>query len=221
MRRHRAHLARDAAGFRLAEIGEGREVGEAGSGEAKGAIPFDLGAGIAYGWSGWVWAKSMAHEGGVTAFGEELRRAREERGVSVEAICAATKVPAKHIRALEAGALGKLPGGVFRRGFVRSYLGALGLEEGVWMRRFEESCRASGVSEAAEGEWATFAENVKNSRIVPRRRMGLRWLWVGGMLAALALAGWCGWRLATHRGLLPAIPISKVLKSSVDNAPSR
>ena len=200
--------------------------GRAGSGRggfrrSEGAISFDLGAGIAYGWSGWVWAKSMAREGGVTAFGEELRRAREERGVSVEAICDATKVSARYIRALEAGALGELPGGVFRRGFVRSYLGALGLEEGVWMRRFEESCRASGVSEAAEGEWATFAENVKNSRIVPRRRMGLRWVWVGGMLAALALAGWCGWRLATHRGLLPAIPISRVLKSSVDNAPYR
>jgi cytoskeletal protein RodZ len=163
----------------------------------------------------------MAQEGGAAAFGEELRRAREERGVAVEAICAATKVPARHIRALEAGALGELPGGVFRRGFVRSYLGALGLEEDAWMRRFEESCRQSGVGEPAETEWAEFAENVKNSRVVPRRRMGMRWVWVGGVLAALALAGWCGWRLATHRGLIPAIPIWRVLKSSVDNAPSR
>ena len=46
--------------------------------------------------------------------------------------------------------LAELPGGVFRRGFVRSYLGALGLEEGAWMRRFEESCRESGVRDPAE-----------------------------------------------------------------------
>ena len=124
-------------------------------------------------------------------------------------------------RALEAGELGELPGGVFRRGFVRSYLGALGMEEGPWMRRFEESCRVSGVSEPAVSEWAQFAENVKNSRIVRRRRMGIRWAGVGVTLAALALGGWCGWRLATHRGLLPAIPIWRHLKSSVDNAPSR
>ena len=163
----------------------------------------------------------MAQEGGVETFGDALRRAREERGVAVEAICDATKVPARHIRALEAGALGELPGGVFRRGFVRSYLGELGLEEGPWMRRFEESCRASGVIEPTETEWATFAENVKNSRIVQRRRMGMRWVGVGVMLGVLALGGWCGWRLATHRGLLPAIPIWRVLKSSVDNAPSR
>ena len=103
----------------------------------------------------------MAREGGVAAFGEELRRAREERGVAVETICDATKVPAKHIRALEAGALAELPGGVFRRGFVRSYLGALGLEESAWMRRFEESCRESGVRDPAEGEWADFCRKRK------------------------------------------------------------
>jgi len=163
----------------------------------------------------------MAQEGGVEAFGEQLRMAREERGMTVQAICDSTKVSDRHIRDLEAGALGELPGGVFRRGFVRSYLGALGLEEGPWMRRFEESCRQSGVSEPTHTEWAEFAENVKNNRIVQRRRMGMRWAGVGVTLVVLALAGWCGWRLATHRGLLPTIPIWRVLKSSVDNAPSR
>ncbi len=99
----------------------------------------------------------MTREGGVAGFGEDLRRAREDRGLAVETICEATKVPAKHIRALEAGALGELPGGVFRRGFVRSYLDAVGLEKTIWMQRFEESCRESGMRDPAEIEWATFA----------------------------------------------------------------
>jgi len=55
----------------------------------------------------------------VAAFGEELRRAREERGLAIEAISEATKVPVRHIRALEVGEYGELPGGVFRRGFVQ------------------------------------------------------------------------------------------------------
>ncbi len=140
----------------------------------------------------------------MAAFGEDLRRAREERGVTVETICEATKVPARHIRALEAGAFGDLPGGVFRRGFVRSYLGVLGLEEAAWMKRFEESCRESGMVDPAEMEWVAFAENVKNSRAATRRRMGMRGAVVGLLLTALALAGWCGWRLATHRKLFPS-----------------
>jgi cytoskeletal protein RodZ len=163
----------------------------------------------------------MAQEGGVAAFGEELRRAREERGMAVETICAATKVPVKHIRALEAGALGELPGGVFRRGFVRSYLGVLGLEEGVWMRRFEESCRASGVADPADLEWATFAENVRNNRGVTRRRHAIKRAGLALLLVGLAVAGWCGWRLATHRRILPLPMVWTVLNSWVDNGPSR
>jgi len=156
----------------------------------------------------------------MAAFGEQLRRAREERGMAVETLCEATKVPAKHIRALEAGLLADLPGGVFRRGVVRSYLGALGLEQDAWMSRFEESCRASGMLDQAEMEWVTFAENVKNSRVAPRRRTGLSWTILGLSLALLILAGWCGWRLATHRRLLPA-PMVWVVVNPVGNAASR
>jgi cytoskeleton protein RodZ len=157
----------------------------------------------------------------VAAFGEELRKAREERGVSVAKICESTKVQAKHILALEAGELGELPGGVFRRGFVRSYLRVLGLDEAPWMQRFDESCRQSGMDNPAEMEWTTFAENVKNSRVAPRRRRGIRWALLVIVLAALATAGWCGWRMATHRRLLPFPMVWIVLNSWVDNGASR
>jgi cytoskeletal protein RodZ len=163
----------------------------------------------------------MAQEGGMAAFGEALRRAREERGVAVETICEATKVPAKHIRALEAGKLADLPGGVFRRGFVRSYLSVLGLDQDPWMRRFEESCRENGVGDPAEMEWVTFAENVKNNRVAPRRRTGLRWAVMVLLGAAVALAGWCVWRLAGHRRLLPAPMVWVEVNSWVDNGASR
>ena len=138
----------------------------------------------------------------MAAFGEELRRAREERGVAVETICDATKVPEKHIRALEAGDLRDLPGGVFRRSFVRSYLRVVGLEEPAWMKRFEDSCRASGVIDPAESEWVTFAENVKASRMASRRRVEIHRIGLALLLAALAVVVWCGWRLATHHRIL-------------------
>jgi cytoskeleton protein RodZ len=157
----------------------------------------------------------------MAAFGEELRRAREERGITIATICESTKVSAKHIRALEAGELAEVPGGVFRRGFVRSYLCVLGLEEAPWMLRFEESCRETGMRTPAEMEWTTFAENVKNSRVAPRRRAGIRWAGFVVLAAALAAAGWWGWRLATHRRLLPLPMVWMVMNSWVDNGASR
>ena len=68
----------------------------------------------------------MAQEGGVAAFGEELRRAREERGFALEAICATTKVPPSTFARWKRESSEELPGGVFRRGFLRSYLARWG-----------------------------------------------------------------------------------------------
>ena len=157
----------------------------------------------------------------MTSFGEELQRAREQRGLAVEAISETTKVSVRHIRALEAGDYGQLPGGVFRKGFVRSYLEALGLEQDAWMQRFEESCQQSGLKEPSAEEWAKFAENVRINRIVLRRRRGMKWLGVGFFLLVMVLAGGWVWLRVTHREMPRLAPILRVLKSSVDNAPQR
>ena len=143
-------------------------------------------------------------QNGISVFGEELRRAREARGLALEAVCAATKVPARHIRALESGTYAELPGGVFRRGFVRSYVSALGLEEADWMKRFEESCRASGVRDSSGTDWAAFAENVKSNRGEGYRRMKIGGLAVAVLLITLGTGGWCAWRIKTHQHMLPA-----------------
>ena len=163
----------------------------------------------------------QVREGAVVTFGEQLRREREERGMTIETICETTKVSVKYLRSLEAGALEELPGGVFRRGIVRSYLDAVGLDEALWMQRFEKSCQQSGVKEPTPADWAVFAENVRNSRLVARRRKGLKWIIALVLLLALALAGWFHWRSELRRGMSHLRPIWRVLKSSVDNAPQR
>lgn len=174
-----------------------------------------------------VWNERASGRNGMAAdlegaaFGEQLRRERERRGIALEAICASTKVPVRHILALEAGAFRELPGGVFRRGFLRSYLKALGLEEGTWMDRFEQSCRQSGVGDGESGAWTVFAENVKNSRTIQRRRVRTRWLWIALLLLFTAATGWVVFRTVTHRSLIPLPLRHKTLKSWVDNLSSR
>jgi cytoskeleton protein RodZ len=63
------------------------------------------------------------------SFGENLRREREMRGVSVEEISNATKISVRALEALEEEQFSKLPGGIFTRSFIRSYARYLGLDE--------------------------------------------------------------------------------------------
>jgi cytoskeletal protein RodZ len=136
----------------------------------------------------------------MAAFGEKLRREREGRGVPIEAICETTKLSVRYIRAIEDGQFGEMPGGVFRRGFLRSYLDALGLDVAIWMRLFEQSCVESGINEPNESGWVAFAENVSSRRPGLRRRKTLKWLGVAAMVVGVLIAGWCCWRLVAHQG---------------------
>jgi len=61
--------------------------------------------------------------------GERLRREREMRGITLDEIAKATKIGSRSLRALEDEDFGKLPGGIFNKGFVRAYARYLGLNE--------------------------------------------------------------------------------------------
>lgn len=65
----------------------------------------------------------------VLTFGEELRRERLIREVSLEEISAATKISVRLLTALEASNVAKLPAPVFTRGFIRAYSRHLGLDQ--------------------------------------------------------------------------------------------
>src|SRR5271154_1731561 len=62
-------------------------------------------------------------------FGEHLKREREMRGVSLDEICAATRISTRFLEALESEEWERLPGGIFNRGFVRAVARYLGLDE--------------------------------------------------------------------------------------------
>jgi cytoskeleton protein RodZ len=136
-------------------------------------------------------------------FCDELRWERERRQVSIEKICEETKVASRHLLALEAGEYDALPGGVFRKGIVRSYLAALGLDEVPWIERFEASLRESGAASAEGRDWAEFAENVRRNRVGAESKTNLRWAGVAMMLGSLAALGWSVWKFALHGRLIP------------------
>src|SRR5712692_7358474 len=70
----------------------------------------------------------MAEPSDMASFGENLRRERELRGISLREIADATKISVRFLQALEQDRLDVLPGGVFRRAFVKQYAKHLGLD---------------------------------------------------------------------------------------------
>jgi len=72
-------------------------------------------------------------------FGGRLRAARERAGVSLEALADQTKVSTSRIRALERNDLSTWPGGIFRRGFVRSYAERVGLDPDETVEAFVQA----------------------------------------------------------------------------------
>jgi cytoskeleton protein RodZ len=71
------------------------------------------------------------------AFGENLRREREMRGVSLEEIAFDTKISLRFLEAIEREDFKKLPGGIFGRSFVRTYARYLGLDEDRVLAEFQ------------------------------------------------------------------------------------
>jgi cytoskeletal protein RodZ len=60
--------------------------------------------------------------------GQTIRDARMRRGISIAQLSSATKISPGILRAIEAGELSRVPGGVFMRGFLRSCARELGLD---------------------------------------------------------------------------------------------
>src|SRR5438876_12345873 len=63
----------------------------------------------------------------LASFGEELRREREIRGISLKEIADATKISRRFLEAIERNDHRTLPAPVFTRGFIREYARYLGL----------------------------------------------------------------------------------------------
>jgi cytoskeletal protein RodZ len=68
---------------------------------------------------------SAAHEPTV---GERLRAAREGKGLSLEDIAAQTRIPQRHLEAIETAQWDRLPAPTYTVGFAKSYASAVGLD---------------------------------------------------------------------------------------------
>jgi cytoskeletal protein RodZ len=86
--------------------------------------------------------------------GTRLREAREGGGIPLRQIADRTKISVAALEALERGDMGRLPGGIFGRSFVRSYAAEVGLDPDAMVRefldQFSQDPRFAAISIEAE-----------------------------------------------------------------------
>ena len=113
----------------------------------------------------------------ITTFGEFLREARERRGLTLQQIARETRIPWRHLDALERGNLDVVPAGVYRRAEIRAYADAVGLDRSLALTQFEHAMESSAV-----------APNM-DDRPAPSSRMSTVWTALGaiGVVAAATI----------------------------------
>lgn len=71
------------------------------------------------------------------AFGEQLKRARETAGLSLDELSARTKIRVSLLDAIERADVARLPGGFYTKAFLRAYAAEVGLDAQPMIHEYE------------------------------------------------------------------------------------
>jgi transcriptional regulator with XRE-family HTH domain len=82
---------------------------------------------------------SGPRESDTNGLGELLRRAREGRGLTLEQISNETKIPHRHLEALEHDKVAAVPGEFYRRAEIRAYARAVRLDQNIVLAELERA----------------------------------------------------------------------------------
>jgi cytoskeletal protein RodZ len=79
----------------------------------------------------------------MVSLGEELKRERELREISLREISEATKISIRILEAIEKNNFQALPGGIFNRNFLRAYAEFIGLDSENVVRKYHQQFDSS------------------------------------------------------------------------------
>ena len=120
--------------------------------------------------------------------GAHLREARERAGITLRDVAAATKISVPALEALERNDIGRLPGGIFVRAFVRAYAKQVGLDPEDAVRRFVARFPDAAVEESP----ARFEGNSETIDVDDGRRASRMWRAVWWLLPLVLVVVYFG-----------------------------
>jgi len=119
--------------------------------------------------------------------GEMLRRAREQKDMSIEDVAKTTRIPRHHLLSIESSDFNALPGRTYAIGFAKSYARAVGLSDVSIGNSFGEEMEARGHS-AYQPETSGFIP--VNPTSIPPKYLA----WTAAGIGALILVAYLIWR---------------------------
>lgn len=122
----------------------------------------------------------------IGAVGSFLKETREKAGKSIEDIATDTRIPLRHLKAIEASDYSGLPGKTYAMGFVRAFSRSLGLDEVQMVARLREEL---GTDDYRPAQTYEAYEPVDPARVPPRKLA-----WTAGLIALLLVGAWGVWR---------------------------
>ncbi len=136
----------------------------------------------------------MQRENSNLSFGDEIRRARELREISLREISEATKISLRHLEAMERNDFAHLPGGAYNRGYVRAYCEHIGLDAESMVNAYllEERSQRDQEPQAdsglLRGNGRKFGSGTSERKLElpPSSTPGHRILWAAVLLAIAA-----------------------------------
>jgi cytoskeleton protein RodZ len=143
--------------------------------------------------------------------GERLKRAREEKGLSLDAVAAQTRIPIRHLQNIEREDWDALPAITYAIGFARNYATAVGMDGAALARELREQIGGPRARTAAP----EYYEQADPAR-VPPRSLAIAAL----VLAALLIVGYLLWRSGLDDDAPDAAPVAAIAVPEEAPAPA-
>lgn len=146
---------------------------------------------------------------GATA-GTQLHEAREASGMSLADVAAKTRIPQRHLEAIERDDFNALPSTTYAVGFARAYARAAGADEVQVAAAVRSQLEQGG---RARLEYQAF-EPADPARVPPRTLA-----WTAAIIAVLIIGGYTLWRTMWRDGGAASTPVAVASASPAPTVP--
>jgi cytoskeletal protein RodZ len=156
----------------------------------------------------------------MSSFGEELKRERELRQISLREISEATKINLRYLDALEHNDFRHLPGGVFNKGFVRAFSEYIGIDPEAMVNAYllEERAQEDRSEATRTPVPRHTAPAVVVSNPLPAGRRARMVVLLALVLTAALVAAGLLWYWLGRRGDAGPVSSTRALAASVGSA---